>query len=242
MAPFQMALSLHGRTSRRTFWLSLLCLIGAYVALTALPLALSAGSVFLHLPVLAYALSAANWIFFVLLGLRIKRRHDRDVSNNGLRYTPIFWLVLCCIYGAYIFAASVLMAMFAAAVSLIEQQGSDSLTTVVGICYGLCFIALITYPSLSIWVKRLHDRDMSGAILCNQLIPIAIYVLAIILRAVIVVQIGEVVALVIGIWLLVQCGFLRGTSGSNQFGFEPVPSAGSDMSGIGIATAGETAG
>ena len=60
---------------------------------------------------------------------------------------------------------------------------------------GLVFL----YPALAIYAKRWHDRGKSGWWTLIILVPL----------------IGS-------IWFLVECGFLRGTEGSNQFGNDPL--------------------
>jgi uncharacterized membrane protein YhaH (DUF805 family) len=63
------------------------------------------------------------------------------------------------------------------------------------IIIGLIFL----YPTLAIYTKRWHDRGKSGWWTLIVLVPI----------------IG-------GIWALIEQGFLRGTSGANQFGPDPL--------------------
>jgi uncharacterized membrane protein YhaH (DUF805 family) len=66
---------------------------------------------------------------------------------------------------------------------------------VLGVILGLVLI----YPSLAVSVKRWHDRGKSGWWVLVALIP------------------------VIGwIWTLVECGFLEGTKGSNEYGPDPL--------------------
>ena len=60
---------------------------------------------------------------------------------------------------------------------------------------GLLFL----YPALAIYAKRWHDRGKSGWWTLIILVPL----------------IGS-------IWFLVECGFLRGTEGPNQFGNDPL--------------------
>jgi uncharacterized membrane protein YhaH (DUF805 family) len=64
----------------------------------------------------------------------------------------------------------------------------------------LLIISLIfLYPALAIYTKRWHDRNKSGWWSLILLVPI------------------------IGIiWFLVECGFLRGTDGSNDYGPDPI--------------------
>ena len=55
------------------------------------------------------------------------------------------------------------------------------------------------WPGLAVVVKRLHDRNHSGWFVLVALIPI-----------------------VGAIWLVIEIGFLRGTSGPNRFGDDPL--------------------
>jgi uncharacterized membrane protein YhaH (DUF805 family) len=57
------------------------------------------------------------------------------------------------------------------------------------------FSLLVLYPSIVVYIKRFHDRDKSGWWVLIALIPI----------------IGA-------IWMLIECGFLKGTPGPNRFG------------------------
>ncbi len=58
---------------------------------------------------------------------------------------------------------------------------------------------ILLYPGLAVAVKRWHDRNKSGWWVLIVLIPIA----------------GA-------IWYLVECGFLRGTPGPNNYGPDPL--------------------
>jgi uncharacterized membrane protein YhaH (DUF805 family) len=61
----------------------------------------------------------------------------------------------------------------------------------------LIFLVFL-WPSLAIYAKRWHDRNKSGWWSLIVFVPL----------------IGS-------IWLLVECGFLRGTEGPNRFGNDP---------------------
>ena len=58
---------------------------------------------------------------------------------------------------------------------------------------------LFLYPALAIYAKRWHDRGKSGWWTLICLVP-----------------------LIGGIWILVECGFLSGTEGPNQYGNDPL--------------------
>ena len=70
--------------------------------------------------------------------------------------------------------------------------------TIVNAITGL-FGLVALWPSLAVAAKRWHDRGKSGWWTLIVLVPI----------------VGS-------IWMLVECGFLRGTDGANRFGADPL--------------------
>jgi uncharacterized membrane protein YhaH (DUF805 family) len=60
-----------------------------------------------------------------------------------------------------------------------------------------CLLLIVAWPMIVVSIKRWHDRDKSGWWLLIALVPI------------------------VGIWNLVECGFLPGTPGMNRFGQNP---------------------
>ena len=61
---------------------------------------------------------------------------------------------------------------------------------------GVLVLSLVSFwVSLALNAKRFHDRDKSGWWVLIGLVPV----------------IG-------GLWILIECGFLAGTAGSNRFG------------------------
>ncbi|MFM8747834.1 MAG: DUF805 domain-containing protein [Aestuariivirga sp.] len=58
---------------------------------------------------------------------------------------------------------------------------------------------IMIYPAIMLYAKRWHDRDKSGWWTLISLVPV----------------IG-------GLWMLIECGFLRGTEGPNRFGPDPL--------------------
>ena len=72
---------------------------------------------------------------------------------------------------------------------------------------GAAAAVLILVGVLNIWinlannVKRFHDRDKSGWWVLIAFVP----------------AIGA-------LWILIECGFLKGTGGSNRFGADPLSS------------------
>jgi uncharacterized membrane protein YhaH (DUF805 family) len=63
----------------------------------------------------------------------------------------------------------------------------------------LVIFIVSVWIGLAVQIKRWHDRDKSGWWALMNLVPI----------------VGQ-------IWVLVECGFLRGTEGVNRFGKDPL--------------------
>ena len=66
----------------------------------------------------------------------------------------------------------------------------------------LVFVVVATWISIAVAVKRYHDRNKSGWWVLIVFVPV----------------IG-------GLWYLIECGFLRGTSGPNNYGPDPLAAA-----------------
>jgi uncharacterized membrane protein YhaH (DUF805 family) len=84
----------------------------------------------------------------------------------------------------------------AGVIDLVLGTANEDGVGVVGIIAALILI----YPAIALYAKRWHDRGKSGWWTLIGLIPI----------------IG-------GIWMLIELGILKGTSGANQYGADPVP-------------------
>ena len=76
--------------------------------------------------------------------------------------------------------------------------GSGAQIGIIGILFALASI----YFAIALYAKRWHDRNKSGWWVLIALIPV-----------------------VGGIWYLIECGFLRGTAGPNQYGADPLAGA-----------------
>lgn len=81
---------------------------------------------------------------------------------------------------------------------LMGPYGPDNPMTIGPVLVSIVDFIIVLWIGLSVQVKRLHDRDKSGWWVLLNLIPI----------------IGQ-------IWILIECGFLRGTAGENRFGLNP---------------------
>ncbi len=84
---------------------------------------------------------------------------------------------------------------------------------------GVVFIAMIV-SGLAVGIKRLHDRDKSGWwLLLFYLLPPVLDGLG---RAIGIPLIFSLASVAVSIWALVELGFLRGTSGANKYGPDPL--------------------
>src|SRR5262245_30571961 len=96
---------------------------------------------------------------------------------------------------AKFWGAEILVTIVAVVVMLIAQAGGNG----GGVIILVILVPLMIWTGLAVGVKRFHDRDKSGAWVLIQFVPI----------------IG-------GLWYLIECGFLEGTSGPNQYGPDPL--------------------
>jgi uncharacterized membrane protein YhaH (DUF805 family) len=89
----------------------------------------------------------------------------------------------------------IVIGIVASILDLILGTASDD-----GIGIISAIVSLISiYPSIALYAKRWHDRGKSGWWSLILLVPV----------------IGV-------IWWLIECGFLRGTEGPNQYGPDPL--------------------
>lgn len=89
------------------------------------------------------------------------------------------------------------------------------------------FLIVVLIPDLAITAKRWHDRGKSSwwlllnipLVIGRMTVPVGdpgIATDTTMLQAV-----SSFAALICGAWILIECGFLKGTSGNNQYGPEP---------------------
>jgi uncharacterized membrane protein YhaH (DUF805 family) len=94
--------------------------------------------------------------------------------------------------------ASIVLGVFIIIAELLDMVLGMTLENGAGILTVIASLLTI-YPSVAIYAKRWHDRGKSGWWTLILLVPV----------------IGA-------IWMLVECGFLRGTDGDNQYGPDPL--------------------
>ena len=107
-----------------------------------------------------------------------------------------FWLVAL----ALLVIEAIVLAVLggSAAMSDDPQQALASLGPVAGIVLVIFGLA-VTWITIAVGIKRFHDRNKSGVWVLIIFVPV----------------IG-------GLWYLIECGFLRGTPGPNNYGPDPL--------------------
>ncbi len=94
---------------------------------------------------------------------------------------------------------------------------------------GLVITIIFLYPLLAVWVKRLHDRGRPGYTVAIFVIPWVVHHVSNVIGIT-----GNpfnpnsldvmffIVNIIVGIWLVVDLGILRGTRGVNAYGGDPL--------------------
>ncbi|WP_404402998.1 DUF805 domain-containing protein [Pelagibacterium halotolerans] len=140
-----------------------------------------------------------------------------------------FWIGLLTIWGLSLaFLFSIVLISFKTNTGMIDFETSRIVLT------ALSVVAI--YPILAIFVKRLHDRNKPAIIwlpifwgpgIVGQIAQFLGFNLsAVTLSRTQMVPnlpgiIYSVIAFVIGLWMIVELGFLKGTTGPNRFGPDP---------------------
>ncbi len=99
------------------------------------------------------------------------------------------------------------------------------------------FQLIVLWPGLAILIKRIHDRDKSGALVWFFYRPMMLAVIIAVAAAIagggetdspaasplwIITALPGIVIAGIGIWFFIEFGCLRGTIGANRYGPDPV--------------------
>jgi len=116
-------------------------------------------------------------------------------SFQGRANRAKFWLVNV---GLIVVEAIVFGIAGGAAMMSGDPSAAMASMGIMGIVCLLVFIVLV-WIGLAIAVKRWHDRGKSGWWVLIALVPV----------------IG-------GLWYLIECGFLKGTTGANTYGADPL--------------------
>ena len=125
-------------------------------------------------------------------------------SFEGRISRSAYWLKWMLPYIVVMMVLGFLMSMFAIPADpyATPAQSQGAMSGIVGIVFSLVYLASL-WPSLAVLAKRWHDRDKSGWWTLIGLVP----------------AIG-------GFWILIECGFLKGSDGPNRFGDDPLQAGG----------------
>ena len=126
---------------------------------------------------------------------------ENFTSFQGRSGRKTFWLSILVLVIVTWVLEFVIFAAFGGSMMNIDQSNPDAAAGAMkAMAIPLTIlILLILWPSFAIYTKRWHDRDKSGWWSLIMLVPL----------------IGS-------IWMIVECGFLRGTEGPNRFGDDPL--------------------
>ena len=107
-----------------------------------------------------------------------------------------FWLVALAIF----VVEAILFAVLGSNVAMSDDPQEalarmGPVTSIVLLLFGI----LVTWVSIAVGIKRFHDRNKTGVWILIIFVPV----------------IG-------GLWYLIECGFLRGTVGPNDYGPDPL--------------------
>lgn len=127
------------------------------------------------------------------------------LSFEGRINRQPFWIGLIVLMIVQWIAYFILMMMFGASMPATdpnmtpEQAAAAAQHAMSGMIVPLIIMLLLFFwPTFAIYAKRWHDRNKSGWWSLLGLIPI------------------------VGIWVIIECGFLRGTEGPNNYGPDPL--------------------
>jgi uncharacterized membrane protein YhaH (DUF805 family) len=148
------------------------------------------------------------------------------------RIQRLYWWVATIAVGAVAGIATTLLEYFArSSGDFIPDPGSGEIapTGIFGAAITAIGLANL-WINLALSVKRLHDRDRTGAWVFLQILLVFLAVIMIVValavpkdgRWVMLAGLTGAVAFAFSVWLFVELGFLRGTQGPNRFGPDPL--------------------
>lgn len=120
-------------------------------------------------------------------------------SFQGRANRAKFWLVALGIFVIEVILVAAILGPVATSAD--PQQALAGIGPIAYIVM-LVFVVVAAWVSLAVGVKRFHDRNKSGWWVLIIFVPV----------------IGN-------LWYLIECGFLRGTPGPNDYGPDPLTAA-----------------
>jgi len=154
------------------------------------------------------------------------------------RIQRLYWWVATIAAGAVAGIATTLLEYFARSSGAFIPDPSSGEIAPTGI-FGAAITAIglaNLWINLALSVKRLHDRDRTGAWVFLQILLVFLAVIMIVVAIaapndgpwVMLAGLTGAVAFAFSVWLFVELGFLRGTRGPNRFGPDPLGASETD--------------
>jgi uncharacterized membrane protein YhaH (DUF805 family) len=140
------------------------------------------------------------------------------INRAKLWLAALFWVVV------WVIAVIVLIILLGRGIS--DFNPDDIGGTIATLGTGILVILVVSIPmfisNLAVGIKRLHDRDKSGWwILLFYFGPVVLDAIGSSIDGS-VSYVFSVAGFAIAIWGLVELGFLKGTTGPNQYGPDPL--------------------
>lgn len=140
----------------------------------------------------------------------VMRIKEIALSFQGRVGRQTFWMWNLAYYGILFFAISIC---------------NQLIPSYAHVLLPLIFITML-YPDLAVTAKRWHDRDKSSWWLLLNIpmfigrIMVPMQDPAIEPQSMTWQTIGSFAALFCGLWIFIECGFLKGSAGANRYGNE----------------------
>ena len=117
---------------------------------------------------------------------------------EGRANRATFWLV-----NVGLIVVEAIVFGVAGGASMMSEDPSEAMASM-GVMGIVCLLVLVVlfWVGLAVAVKRWHDRGKSGWWVLIAFVPV----------------IG-------GLWYIIECGFLKGTTGANAYGADPLATA-----------------
>lgn len=121
-------------------------------------------------------------------------------SFNGRIKRSTFWIIHIVLFVVLAIVAGLLTPVILAGQNAATAEAPAELSgmAIIAIVFVILLYIPFVWISLAAYAKRYHDRSKSGWWILLSLVPI------------------------VGLWVIIECGFLEGTAGYNEYGAPPV--------------------
>ncbi len=148
---------------------------------------------------------------------RIQQEKKRYVSFHGRIGRKAFWLRLLTVYVLF-------QILGAAGACFLSPLGNQAVQG-----YSFLIASAFLLSQASLWVRRFHDRNVSGywygIVFLFQILTLLICIYAYAVKADLLMLLGVVslfLSVILSLYVLFRFGFGRGTKGENDYGPDPL--------------------